>query len=210
MNTFCIIYAEGNGRRYASPVFQTENIATLSKLNKMLHEKSFRSTVSFLKVCKEVAAELNATELLKAGVSITEILKDEEIPPVSSLAFVFQTTDHPLADVVKEKLKRIHNLMREVYSIAGVLGELADVLDPNVDCYEGIRILSGVYVDSEGVLRSSNHEYLAKDKQTDELPDGSKLEYWVHQRSGYCEDDFYGVILFEVGPGTYIQLGFET
>lgn len=210
MGTFCIIYVERSGRRYASPVFQPESIATLSKLNEMLHEKSFRSTVSFLNVCKEVAIELNATELLKAGVSITEILKDEEIPAVSSLAFVFQATDQSCADFTKEKLKRIHDLMSEVYSIAGLLGELADVLDPNVDCYEGIRILTGVYVDSEGVLRSCNHEYLAKKKQTDELPDGSKLEYWVHQRSGYCEDDFYGVILFEVGPGTYIQLGFET
>lgn len=63
------------------------------------------------------------------------------------------------------------------------------------------ELIKGCYV-REDVLYSKDGKKIATGGLVDDL-------YFVDQRTGYCEDDFYGNMYFPVGDGEYVKVYYK-
>lgn len=110
-------------------------------------------------------------------------------------------------------------LVQKIETLLTQMEEDEDVLSPAAICLEGIRFMDGIIEDGilysveEGAAkallargkRQQLHRYEYKEDSDDEPELVDSLDYFVDQRVGYCEDDFYGTMYFilsEMEDGT--------
>ena len=87
-----------------------------------------------------------------------------------------------------------------------ILTKLAQQMIKAFDCEDNFESLNvtGI-VQGEKVIKSNKEYIIANGRHHEKQLNG----YYVFQTSGYCEDDYSGFMLFEVGDKEYLEIEFE-